>query len=953
MLGTALAAILACSAAQAGRPASIPGDRLDGFVLPVAPIETGITLSALRAWAWSAGGTQRLYLDGGARVQVGGYDLTSEAAVIWIDRIESAGGLINQIAAWFPRADNPSGRSGLTVSGSDLLLTGSARGSLRLDVARLEPGPPPRGSHLGRAEARLSQYLTRLSTPPLPALADLPQVERPPEPVTPAPGAAPPPPPPVLGPAGTLWFSFTEVELASGPLENVLTLHGPVVVQYIGAEPGTRLSLAAQRAVVFADPGSGEGLLAGRVAAGSIRGIYLEGNVSATAEGERYTMRAPQVYYDVRSGRAIALEAVLRTYRRAQDTPVHARAAELRQIAADQWTAGRATVSTSEFAEPHLALGARRVTVTQQPAGPGDEGATLRVDSRDNTADIAGVPVLYWPRFAGTVQDVPLRSIEVGAKDTEGVIIRTEWDPFVLLGIERPEGVDARVRADGYTERGPAGGLLLNYDAATALGSLDLYYLHDRGTDKTSSGEEVKPEGENRGVALWEHQQPLGGSWTVQAQASYISDQTYITTWRQEDFYNRREYESALYLKSQQDNAAFDVLVKYPFNDFISNSWLLASRAYQVEKTPEFTYRRFGDALGGVATYSSETRAGRMRLAFEEGTPRTLGVPGAAFGLGRDDSITAAFLAAGFPANYVARFDTRHEFSFPVKLGAASVVPFVVGRLTAYNDDFEAFSSEADDTRWFGAVGVRASMQIQRVDETVESRLFDLHRLRHILEPRLLAWFGSSNVPDGALPVYDQSVESIGGASVLEAGLNSTWQTQRGGAGRWRSVDFLKVDAAVVLNSGDANEETPIPRFFESRPENSVFGNHVRGTMVWVPSDHASVTGEITWDLDDSEVAMGSIGTELRHSPDLLTFIEYRFIEASDNQILQVGWTYQVTPKYRVTISPQYDFVAEDFRTVGLVVERRFPDFSLTFKVLQDNIEGETTYGATLDFVEF
>ncbi len=952
MLGPALAVMLACSATQTEQPASPPGDRLDGHVLPVAPLETGITLSALRGWAWTAGGTQRLFLDGGARVQIGGYDLSSEAVVVWINRIESKDGLINQIAAWFPHADNPSGRSGLTVAGSDLLLTGSARGSVRLDVARLVPGPPPRGAHLARAEARLSQYLARLGQSPLPPLKDLPQVAGPPEPAPDA--AAPPEPVPIFEPAGTFWFSFTDAQLTPGPQENVLTLGGPVVVQYLGKDPASQLALSAQRAVVFADPGSNDQLLTGRVAAGSIRGIYMEGNVSATAGGERYTMRAPQVYYDVRSGRAIALEAVLRTYPRGQATAVHARAEELRQIASDQWTAGQATVSTSEFAVPHLALGARRVTVTQQPAGPGESGASMHIDSRDNTAEIGGVPVLYWPRFSGRVQDVPLRSIEVGAKDTEGVIIRTAWDPFVLLGMKRPEGIDATVRADGYTERGPAGGLNLTYDTASALGGLDLYYLHDRGdTDRTSSGENVRPSKEDRGVALWEHQQSLGGSWSVQAQAAYISDPTYVTTWRQEDFYNRREYESALYLKSEQDNAAFDFLMKYNLNDFISNSYLLASRAYQVQKAPELTYRRYGDALGGVATYSGETRVGRMRLSFEEGTPAELGVPGAAFGLGPNDSITAAFLAAGFPDEWVGRFDTRQEFAFPLKLGAANIVPFVVGRVTAYNEDFQAFSPDADGTRFFGAVGVRAAMQIQRIDDGVESRLFDLHRLRHIIEPRLLAWYGSSNVPDGALPVYDQSVESIGGASVIEAGLNSVWQTQRGGPGRWRSVDVLKVDAAVVLNSNDANEESPIPRFFEYRPEYSQFGDHVRGTMVWVPSDHASLTGEVTWDLDESEVAMGSIGTELRHTPDLLSFIEYRYIKASDNQILQLGWTYQVTSKYRVTISPQYDFVAEDFRSIGLVVVRRFPDFNLTFKVLQDNIEGETTYGATLDFVEF
>ena len=70
-------------------------------------------------------------------------------------------------------------------------------------------------------------------------------------------------------------------------------------------------------------------------------------------------------------------------------------------------------------------------------------------------------------------------------------------------------------------------------------------------------------------------------------------------------------------------------------------------------------------------TYSSETRLSRMRFSFQEGTPRQLGVRPAAFGpgIGPNDSISAAFIAAGFPTEYVNRFDSRHEFAVPVRAG--------------------------------------------------------------------------------------------------------------------------------------------------------------------------------------------------------------------------------------------------------------------------------------------
>ncbi|MHC4447905.1 MAG: LPS assembly protein LptD, partial [Planctomycetota bacterium] len=300
---------------------------------------------------------------------------------------------------------------------------------------------------------------------------------------------------------------------------------------------------------------------------------------------------------------------------------------------------------------------------------------------------------------------------------------------------------------------------------------------------------DVEPDDDWRGIALAEHEVKLGDSWTLQAQASWISDETFVTTWRREDFAERREYESALYLKHQKENAALTLLGKYELNDFISNDDLLASRQYQVEKLPELTYRRYGDAWFDRFTYSMEARASRMRLHFEESTPNELGVPAAAFGIPPNEPVSDALEAEGLTESFVNRFDARHELAFPVQLGPFKAVPFVVGRLTRYDDDFDGFSAEDEKTRWFGAAGIRVSGQFHHVDNTVESQLLDLHRLRHIIEPSLTLWYGASSVSAEDLPVYDQAVEPLGTGAVLNVALRNTWQTQRGGPGRWQSVD--------------------------------------------------------------------------------------------------------------------------------------------------------------------
>ena len=94
-------------AAVAAEP-RVPGDRLSGSVLPVEPIASDITLDALRAWTWTVEDTTCLQLEGQVRILVGDYAFGGDAAVVWINRIPSAQGPINQIAAYFDRLEDPS-----------------------------------------------------------------------------------------------------------------------------------------------------------------------------------------------------------------------------------------------------------------------------------------------------------------------------------------------------------------------------------------------------------------------------------------------------------------------------------------------------------------------------------------------------------------------------------------------------------------------------------------------------------------------------------------------------------------------------------------------------------------------------------------------------------------------------------------------------------------------------
>jgi hypothetical protein len=188
------------------------------------------------------------------------------------------------------------------------------------------------------------------------------------------------------------------------------------------------MDMSATRGVIFLDPGSVRDIASGRVDISDIRGVYLEGNVVITSNEGKYLVRAPQIYYDFETGKAIMLEAVLRTYIKNGRVPLFIRADELRQISTNEWIAEGVQASTSAFATPDLAIGASKMTISQ------NENGDTYVKSENNTIRIGGVPVMYWPRYEGEAGEIPLRRVKLGYQKNFGTILETRWDLFALLG---------------------------------------------------------------------------------------------------------------------------------------------------------------------------------------------------------------------------------------------------------------------------------------------------------------------------------------------------------------------------------------------------------------------------------------------------------------------------------------------------------------------------------------
>ena len=512
---------------------------------------------------------------------------------------------------------------------------------------------------------------------------------------------------------------------------------------------------------------------------------------------------------------------------------------------------------------------------------------------------------------------------------------------------------------DGYADRGIGLGLNFDYQSNKNIGIFDLYLLSDSGSEKTDSGKTIDVAKNQRGHALWKHELDFDNDWQLQVQASYISDPTYMSTWRKTNYRTDFEYETSIYAKQQTANNALTLLVKDDLNNFISNSWLMASRQYKVDKLPQISYFSYGNSLlDGLINFSIEAQLIRERMIFQSGTPDGLGLRNDAFTfpdgtiLGSDQQIESTLTERGLRSEYRNRFVSRQEISMPIQLGAIKLVPFVsMQSQFGFNNDVAIFVNEQDP--WLRSAGIRASTQFQRVYNDIDNQLLDLHRLRHVIEPYATIWDADSNVNPITLAQYDGFIDNLSIGTAMWFGVRNRLQTWRGGPGRWYQIDWLSFDAAVLFANQGATQRYDNPQFFTWKPEYSSLHDAIVCRGKWQYSDSVAFIGSGVWELDDDNFSRGAIGAELDHGRDIKTSIEYREIANSDDQFLNLSLNYQLNKRYRMRFQPKWNFKTDDFQSVVLSLTRHYPEFDFISLISYNEIQDETNYGFRLNLKKF
>jgi hypothetical protein len=734
-------------------------------------------------------------------------------------------------------------------------------------------------------------------------------------------------------------------------------------------ERGNLLEFLANSAVMFTDLKTFKGVGIGqdkRSNAEHVKDIYFEGDVRvyttpADTTHNTLTMEAQRVYYELATDRAVLTDVAFHSVDLKQNVPMYMRAKVMRQMSQGEYQLNDAQLTTSAFATPTYDIAAQKIYVHTEATGDPNEGDRITFAADNDVFHAFGVPVFYLPAVAGTMtsKGEPLRAVSVNNNSVFGVSGHVQMGLLETLGEPPPKDVDATYTADYFSKRGPAGGLDAKYgggfvtdttkDPWNFLGDMHAYFVDDHGTDVLGGARpDLKPPDDFRGRAYIEHQNFLPDNWQIQIRLGWVSDANFMTQWFPDEFNNGQPINESLYLKRQEDSEVFTLLGTWQPNNVVTTADSVQEQR-EVEREPEVGYDRIGDSFADdKLTFISDNSLAGLQFDRSGATLAQQGYSGTV------EPGLPAYAYTGDPVDVTWRGDAREEIDWPINAGPLKVVPFIFGRYTSYSQGVvpptvtpvtRGVPTTVDiagaQNRLMAGAGARITTSFWKVDDSAESDLFDIHRLRHIIEPELDLFTSAQNIDQNRLFIYDPGVDAINDVQAIQLALRQIWQTKRGGTGRWRSVDVFTFDvyADLFANQPAAQFRDPTDfrgLYFSSLPEASLPRNSINADALWRISDTTAVLSDMSENLDYCRLATASIGLAVQRDERLSYFFGLRYIGDLDSDLATAQVNYEISRKYSVNLTESFDFGQSRDVNYSFSLIRKFDRFSASLQAYYD-----------------
>jgi hypothetical protein len=576
-----------------------------------------------------------------------------------------------------------------------------------------------------------------------------------------------------------------------------------------------------------------------------------------------------------------------------ENVPLHTRARRGRLVAKGLVVFDDAEVSASR-ADDRIALKVRTLTVQEYADASKDaataEPATLlgfrslstqRYRAQRIVLQAERLPLLSWPsaEFGHSGEDpfpVALKRVDGGQRSHLGLY------GFVGVGGEvGPEGdpwFDWVVDVGGYTKRGPAGGLEIEWKRPNAFGKLESWFVWDEGEDRTG----FDPDGELRGRIDVESRTRLAKDLTFDAEFNHFTDRGFNFEYFERDELRHKDYESYGRLLWRPGNVAATLTGKWHQRPFVTETTEEPQAGLWVASVPVLEPASPGAFALDVTSVS---RAGRLARRFDD--------------------------ALSMPSYSAFRADTDTRLHAGMDVGDVRLSAWAGASATSYLDRTDG---GPDLVRTAIPAGVRANLQAHAVFAACGGP-FQLDGLRHVVDSdlELSGRFADSHDPED-VPFFDvREQEEERSAAVLR--VRNRWQTRRRHGGL---RDLVDLEVALKRYIGDVG-----PYLLDSP-------GAVEVSLVGEPRTDVFVSAEADVDLDRG-LLTSNLGVGVKPRRDLWFSLGFRYMRGETAAPI-FDSTWRFSPKYSVSLLDSYD-VRQGLNQFRLLFNRYSEDHVWSFGV--------------------
>lgn len=704
-----------------------------------------------------------------------------------------------------------------------------------------------------------------------------------------------------------------------------------------------------------------------------LHAVYAEGHVHVRRGSHSFS--ADRALLDFRRHQAYIVNTVMEGEGKGRDghsVTLGLRAAVVRGIGKDAYSAKDATLTSCTYQRPHLAFETSSVTVDfskQKPMFETSWWPTLRADTPFGDS----IPLLPLPKLGGSIGNQPIQNIEFATSSRFGTTLGLAFGGR----IDREDGSTwgswqaiPRIR----TRRGVGLGLELDHEGEPSrpgapADQFEIEIEYQRDTKREDSFSDLPFDGvaggrshPDRGLAglRWRRhldsdaeRKLLGEGWRLDAVGSWYSDRGYLPEYEPDRAQHDPQQETYVALSRSSGNQAFALLGSYRLAD--ETSALLASPevtdyAISTDYLPSATWHLVNepivpfDATGfAPVNLSIEAHVSNADRRFE------------------DEVADALRAGTGWRGRRVLREDLETRVTTPFELGPLQVTPAFGGSIYHVSDangfaNAGTSASGESQGRHSAFAGVRVGAEAHR-EYAVRDQVLDLDGLRHVVSADA-QWFDRFRVSDDDPAEFQQNDlrDRLTEQNVVSLRLRNRLQTRREG----EVVDWIDYEARFLwyASASDAvpgsrfglREEftTPLDRldfpgedkYSRIRRDGSAFHQH-RLRVELLPE--LWFVGEADYDMTASQLESGAAG--VRWFPDrrFSVYVGRRTIH-DDSAIWTIRGDYRLSEKWGFTGEFQEDTRRDQGLRTRLALYRRSHDFTISIAFESERLLEETGF---------